>query len=225
MRVKPEQQTALEESALIEALQRAAEPFFENARGSHDWQHTLRVLRLCEHIGAEEGGDMTVLRIAALLHDIGRAAQDNSNGAICHARKGARMAESRISEMPISNQRKENILHCIRSHRFRGEHRPQTLEAKILFDADKLDSIGAVGVARAYLFAGELGACLHSPQTAEDHSEEYSRQDTGYREYRVKLCRVRDRMLTDTGRRMADSRHEFMEGFFRQFLEEYQGER
>lgn len=223
--MKPEKHQSLDESALVEVLQKSVEPFFENARGSHDWEHTLRVLRLCEHIGAREGGDMTVLRIAALLHDIGRAAQDDASGAICHAQKGARMAQSRLSEIPLSKQRKENILHCIRSHRFRGNQCPQTLEAKILFDADKLDSIGAVGVARAYLFAGELGACLHCPEVAEDGSQDYSRQDTGYREYRVKLCRVRDRMLTDTGRRLAAGRHEFMDFFFRQFLEEYQGER
>ncbi len=223
--MEPQQQEAHNESAMIDALQKRVEPFFENSRGSHDWDHTLRVLRLCEHIGAREGGDMTVLRMAALLHDIGRAAQDASHGAICHAQKGACMAESWISESPLSNQRKHNILHCIRSHRFRGEHRPQTLEAKILFDADKLDSIGAVGVARAYLFAGEVGAQLHSPEVVADSSEEYSRQDTGYREFRVKLCRVRDRMLTDTGRAMAAARHEFMSAFFRQFLEEYQGKR
>ena len=95
----------------------------------------------------------------------------------------------------------------------------------MLFDADKLDAIGAVGVARAFLFAGELGARLHSPEVDVTQAKAYSINDTGYRDYLVKLSRIRDRVLTDTGRRLADERHRFMAAFFDRFLEEYEGER
>jgi uncharacterized protein len=166
---------------------------------------------------------MTVLLAAAHLHDIGRARQDTSNGAICHAREGARIAHSFIHELPLSQKQRENILHCIETHRFRGNRQPETDEAKILFDADKLDAIGAIGIARAYLFAGEIGARLHASDVNSDDSHSYSENDTGYREYRVKLCKIRDRMLTAEGRRLADGRHAFMENFFERFIQEHEG--
>ena len=75
----------------------------------------------------------------------------------------------------------------------------------MLFDADKLDAIGAVGVARAFLFAGEVGARLHNPEVRIEETQPYTADDTGYREYRVKLCRIRDRMLTATGRQSGRS--------------------
>ncbi|MEA3280634.1 MAG: HD domain-containing protein, partial [Thermodesulfobacteriota bacterium] len=148
----------------IKIVKAHAEKLFIDAKGSHDWDHTLRVCGLCERIGPVEGADMDVLLIAACLHDIGRSCQDASNGALCHAEKGARMAQPIIKNLPLSKKQKENIVHCIKAHRFRGNHVPKSAEAKVLFDADKLDAIGAIGVARAYLFAGELGARLHSPE-------------------------------------------------------------
>ncbi|MEA3279764.1 MAG: phosphohydrolase, partial [Thermodesulfobacteriota bacterium] len=120
---------------------------------------------------------------------------------------------------------KENIVHCIKAHRFRGNHVPKSAEAKVLFDADKLDAIGAIGVARAYLFAGELGARLHSPEINVEEAKSYSRDDTGYREFKVKLNKIRNKILTGEGRKIAKERHLFMEAFFKRFLEEYEGTR
>jgi len=210
---------------VLNDIRKIAKGYFSSARGSHDWEHTLRVCRLCERIGSAEGVDMEVLLIAAYLHDIGRASQDASNGAVCHAQKGAKMAQSVVDKLPLSEKQKKNIIHCIRSHRFRGNHRPETKEAKALFDGDKLDAIGAVGVARAFLFAGEVGARLHNPNMDIENTSSYSIDDTGYREYKVKLCKIRDRILTKEGRKLADERHTFMEEFFNRFLKEHGGER
>ena len=210
---------------LIRRVREQAKAFFNDARGSHDWDHTHRVYRLCERIGSAEGADMDVLLSAAYLHDIARGRQDSSNGALCHAEAGARMAASVVADLPMSDARKENILHCIQAHRFRGQSPPRTLEARVLFDADKLDAIGAVGVARAFLFAGEVGARLHNPDIDIEKSKPYSREDTGYREYKVKLCKVKDRMLTRTGRRLAEERHHFMEQFFQRLQDEHEGKR
>jgi len=113
----------------------------------------------------------------------------------------------------------------VRSHRFRGNDEPKTLEAKVLFDADKLDSIGAVGIARAFLFAGEVGAKLHNPDIRVENTLPYSKDDTGYREFKLKLSRIKDRILTTEGRKLAKERHEFMETFFKRFIEEYEGKR
>jgi uncharacterized protein len=198
---------------------------FADARGSHDWEHTLRVLRLCRRIGPAEGADMLVLEAAALLHDIGRPHQDAANGSVCHAVHGAAIAGRLVASLPLTDARRDNIIHSVRAHRFRDDYFPESIEAKVLFDADKLDAIGAVGVARAYQFAGELGACLHNPGLPPEKAEPYSKNDTGYREFCVKLSKIKDRMLTAEGRRMAQDRHDFMVAFFNRFLEEFDGKR
>ena len=161
--------------SLLKNIEAYAKKLLDGARGSHDWEHTLRVFKLCERIGAAEGADMSVVRVAAYLHDIGRGYQDASNGAICHAEKGAKMATSKVAGLPFTKKQKENIIHSIRSHRFRGNHKPETKEAKVLFDADKLDAIGAVGVARAYLFAGEVGALLHNSKIDIEKTQQIGR--------------------------------------------------
>lgn len=206
------------------AIAEIAKKIFLAGRGSHDWEHTRRVVNLTKTIGRREGADLEVAVAGALLHDIGRCYQDSANGAVCHARKGAQMAEAILKPFSFSAARKENIIHCIAAHRFRQSPDPETLEAKVVFDADKLDAIGAIGIARAYLFAGELGACLHNPDINVEQVPAYSENDTGYREYRVKLRWIKDRLLTDSGRKMARARHEFMEAFFNRFLTEYEGE-
>ncbi len=208
----------------IESIRDFARNHFADAKYSHDWEHTERVYRLCMHIGRVEGADLEILAIAAYLHDIGRAIQDRSKGTLCHAEQGARIADGILEKYPMPPEKKENIIHCIISHRYRNSHHPQSLEAKVLFDADKLDAIGAVGIARAYLFAGEVGAVLHNPDMDPLTAKPYSRDDTGYREYLVKLSKIKDRMLTPEGRHMAQERHAFMEEFFSRFLKEFEGQ-
>jgi uncharacterized protein len=210
---------------MLDTVKEMARQHFQGARGSHNWDHTLRVCRLCEHLGSVEGVDLDVLLVAAYLHDIGRGSQDESNGAVCHAEEGARMAEAIVANLDLSVDQRENVLHCIRTHRFRGHHHPQTAEARVLFDADKLDAIGAVGVARAFLFAGEVGARLHNTETRIEDTRPYSIEDTGYREFKLKLCKIKDRMQTKEGLKMADERHIFMAEFFKRFIEENEGKR
>ncbi len=227
--IHPSAEISLQTPATMEAtlasVRGQARRYFDGARASHDWDHTLRVCRLCRRIAAVEGVDLAVVLTAAYLHDIGRSCQDDAGGAVCHAEAGARLAASVLAPLPFSPNQRQNILHCIRSHRFRGTHRPQTAEARVLFDADKLDAIGAVGVARAFLFAGEVGARLHSDVANIEATRPYSADDTGFREFKVKLCKIKQRMLTGEGRRLAAERHAFMEKFFSRFLAEYRGER
>jgi uncharacterized protein len=211
------------EESMIEKIRVLAEQSLAEAPSSHDWDHTLRVFNLCMHIGSAEGADPFVLQIASYLHDVGRPFQDSSKGLICHAEKGAEIASDLLNDFPMGPEKRSNIIHCIRSHRFRGSSRPETLEAKVLFDADKLDSIGAVGIGRAFLFAGEVGARLHNSEITIEETRPYTREDTGYREFRLKLCRIKDGMLTSEGRRMAEERHAFMETFFERFLQEVAG--
>lgn len=208
---------------MVEQIKKRAKKFFSNSKGSHNWEHTLRVYNLCLHIGEKENADMEILKIAAILHDIGREYQDRSNGKICHAEKGAQLARELLSEFKIEKEKINKIIHCIETHRFRGNKAPKSKEAKILFDADKLDSIGAVGIGRAFLFAGEIGAKLHNKNVDINKTKSYTKEDTAYREYMVKLRKVKGRMFTDESKRIAEERHNFMVKFFDRLNKEIDG--
>ena len=208
---------------IVDHIKKRALAFFRDCRGSHDWSHTERVYNLCLRIGEQEDADLEVLRMAALLHDIGREQQDRSRGEICHAQVGARLAREILEQAGVLPDKIERVIHCIETHRFRGNLEPATKEARVLFDADKLDSIGAVGIGRAFLFAGEVGAKLHNGGIDVRKTRRYSKEDTAYREFVVKLQKVKDRMLTPAGRRMAEERHRFMVAFFDRLHEEVEG--
>jgi uncharacterized protein len=197
---------------------------FVNAKGSHDWQHTERVYNLCMHIGEKENADLEILKLAALLHDIGREYQDKTNGGVCHAEKGAHLAREVMERHDVDKEKVEEVIHCIECHRFRGDRIPQSKEAKVLYDADKLDSIGAVGIGRAFLFAGEVGAYLHNVGVDIEKTKPYTKEDTAYREFAVKLSKVKDSMLTEEGKRLAEERHHYMEEFFNRLNREVEGE-
>ena len=190
--------------------------------GSHGPDHSERVLATCCRIGQRMHARLDILVPAALLHDIGRKEESTSRGLLCHASHGAQMAEPILRELGYAMSDIEAICHCIRSHRYRGGQIPQSLEARILFDADKLDSIGAVGIGRAFLFAGQIGARLHNPDVDCTATLPYSLEDTAYREFQVKMAKVRDQMLTSVGRQLAEERHAFMLTFFAQLTRETQ---
>jgi len=211
------------DSQLIETARERARAFFVNARGSHGWDHVERVVNLCRVLGPREGCDMGILLAAAYLHDIGREECDRENGARCHAEVGAAMARRILEELGAPEAFIHAVQTAVAAHRYRGGPEPSTPEAKVLFDADKLDGIGAVGIGRAFQFAGEIGARLHDPHVDVDATSAYGADDTAYREYLVKLRHVRERMLTASGREMAGERSLFMEKFFRRLNAEAEG--
>lgn len=208
---------------LLDKIKEEAKGFFRRTRGSHDWDHTERVYQLCLRIGRKERADLEVLKLAALLHDIGREEEDRSNGKVCHGERGAELAERILEKYGLKKEKAAEIVRCIETHRFRGEKIPASLEAKILFDADKLDSIGAVGVGRAFLFAGEVGARLHDPEIEVGKTQPYTKEDTAYREFLVKLSKIKGRMFTQEGKRLARERHKFMVDFFARLNKESAG--
>ena len=112
------------------------------------------------------------------------------------------------------------VAEIIRSHRYRAEARPATPEGRIVFDADKLDSLGATGLGRAFLFAGSCGARLHNTEEEALGGQPYGPEDTAYREYLVKLRHLPRVMQTPAGRKLAEERLRFMAGFFRRLDEE-----
>ena len=167
---------------------------------------------------------MGILKLAAVLHDIGRAEEDRTNGRVCHSEAGARLAEGILKAEGVAEARIARIAHCIETHRFRKNAAPATLEARILFDADKLDAIGAVGIGRAFLFAGEVGARMHNKGIDLSKTEPYTEEDTAYREFMVKLRHIKDRIHTREGKRVAAERHRFMVAFFDRLDRETDGD-
>jgi uncharacterized protein len=210
--------------ALTEKLRQLADPYHDGMGGCHGPDHTERVHKTALHIGRLTGARLDVLSAAALLHDIGRRYETREQGKICHAEKGAELAREILAELDFAPALIIEITHCIEAHRYRGDKVPRTLEAKILYDADKLDSIGAVGIGRAFLFAGQTGAKLHNESDVDILAcKPYSKEDTAYREFKFKMSKIKDRMLTPEGRRLAEERHNFMEVFFERLERETKG--
>jgi len=193
-----------------------------SAPACHDLDHTLRVLRNAEQLAAElPEADLQIIRLAALLHDVARPEEMSAKGKLCHAQKGAEICACELKKHDFPQAMIEKICACIESHRFRGNGpKPQSLEAKIIYDADKLDSIGAVGVARAFHFAGRENARVHNSSEEALNAEAYSREDSAYREYLVKLRHVPEKMLTVPGGKYAADRAQFMHDFFKQIESE-----
>ncbi|MFH1787487.1 MAG: HD domain-containing protein, partial [archaeon] len=147
--------------SISEQIKEEAKKFHDSKTG-HEWDHVERVHKLAFHIGEIENADLEILELAVFLHDIGRKLQDESTGEICHAEKGAELAKDILKKYNYPEDKINKIIHCIETHRFRNEKIPQTKEAMILFDADHLDGIGAVGIGRAFYFAGNIGSKLHN---------------------------------------------------------------
>ena len=207
---------------LLDAVQEQVKEILADGEGCHDFDHTLRVLKNARLLAGEEScstREKSMIELAALLHDCARPEEFESGGKLCHAELGAKKAEEILARLGCSDSELIRIVcDAIRCHRYRGKVRPQTRVAKILHDADKLDSIGAVGIGRAFHYAGKLGARLHNSMDEAIHSPEYSREDTAYREYLVKLRHIPERLMTPAGRKYAQERTEFMHEFFRRMV-------
>jgi uncharacterized protein len=198
-----------------------ARQYYTDTDAAHDFDHVLRVLALAERIGQAEGAAMEIVRAAALLHDVARA-EEEQTGA-CHAKVGAERARQILAGHPADKV--EAVAQAIASHRFRDEVIPQTLEAKVVYDADKLDAIGAIGIARAYAMAGKRGQHLWAETPAGSLAESQSPYYTLVHEFTFKLSRLKEALFTATGRHIAEERHRYMVEFFARLEEEVHGKR
>lgn len=199
--------------------------YYEEADAVHDFDHVLRVLALAERIGRAEGADLEVVRAAALLHDAGR--EQAEAAGLDHAAHAADQAREILAGQMLAKV--EAVAHAIAAHRFRTSPEPVTLEAQVLFDADKLDAIGAVGVARAFAYGGAHGQRLWTPIETVDVDRWAAEGDdpaehTPVHEFVVKLSRLKERLFTSTGQAIAKERHATMVAFFEQLDAEVRGE-
>lgn len=204
-----------------------ARAYYAAADPVHDFDHILRVLALAERIGLAEGADMEVLRAAVLLHDISGAKPGDDHGRATHHHASADLAREALRGEGWPEDRLEAVLHCIRAHRFRGDETPQSLEAKILFDCDKLDVLGAIGVARAMAYAALAGQPLTgepSERFKTTGEKEADEPHTPYHEFLFKLSRIKDRLHTLSARAIAEERHRYLAGYFDRLAREVKGE-
>lgn len=209
-------------------------PTVEEARGwyqendpVHGFDHVLRVLRLAESLGRELGADMEILRAAVLLHDASGAHPGEGDNRVTHERASAGFAQEVLIAEGWEPENIEAVLHCIRAHRFRGQETPITLEAQILFDADKLDVNGAFGVARTIGYAIQARQPIFAEPSArflESGQTEPGEPHSAYHEYLFKLRYVRDRLHTEPARRLSEARHHALTAFFEQLTAEARGE-
>jgi len=189
----------------------------------HGFDHVLRVLHAAEKIGKELGADQEVLRAAALLHDASGAAPGASNTRASHERDSARFAEDILRREGWPESRIAEVTHCIRAHRYRGREAPTSLEAQILFDADKLDVLGAFGVARTIGYALQAGEPIYArpSESFEAGGDKVPGEPhSAYHEYRFKLRRVPERLHTEPARRIAARRSRLLHDFFEQLAQE-----
>jgi len=203
---------------------RAQSYFAESMSPAHDWHHVQRVEALAERLLDQypDADDRTV-RLAVLLHDIGRAREDR--GEIeDHAAWGAREAREVLADHGVEEGRIDAVCHAIAVHRYSTDPEPETLEAKLLCDADNLDALGAVGIARCFTYGGERGGPIHDPDLppAADDSQAGRTQ---YNHFFKKILGLPARMYTDAGREIAADRRAFVETFLDRLDREAAGER
>jgi len=203
-----------------------ARTFYADRDPVHDFDHVLRVLALARRIAQAEGADLAIVETAVLLHDIHRVTEDEAAPGTGpdHAQLAADQARTILAALDPapSPAFTEAVAHAIAAHRFRGSVEPQTLEARCVFDADKLDAIGAIGVARAYAYGARNGQKLWGevPAGYDGTSPEH----TPHHEFIYKLSRIPDRLMTETGRAIARERAAFMRAFFERLAAEVHGD-
>jgi uncharacterized protein len=188
---------------------------------AHDSLHIYRVLNMALDIASHEKAvEMDVLLAACLLHDIGRELQ-YANPALCHAEEGAKMAYPWLLEQGWPPDTAAHIRDCIATHRFRGDNPPASPEAKILFDADKLDATGAMAIARTITYKALVGGALYNlDEGGKVITEGTSHNNSFFEEYNYKLRKVYDRFYTARGREVAEERRITGEAFYEAMLRE-----
>jgi len=194
----------------------------------HGYEHVRRVYRMAERLAASEGADLEIVRAAALLHDA-QGSHPGGGARHSHHEDSADFAAEVLGGLGWPEERIRAVQHCIRAHRYRSQgDTPATLEARVLFDADKLDVLGAEGVARTIAYAIQAGQPVYEKPSRlflEKWQEEPGEHHSAYHEYLFKLVHVRERLFTAEAKRIAGQRHQALVAYFEQLEGEEEGTR
>jgi uncharacterized protein len=203
-----------------------ARGWYTSADPIHDFEHVLRVYRMAERLAGEEHADLEIIHAAALLHDAEGSAPD-AETRTNHHQHSAEFARKVLEQEGWEKQRIEQVEHCIRAHRFRSDgESPQTIEARVIFDADKLDVLGAVGVARVIGYASINHAPFYAQPSEKFLSsgvKEPGEPHSAYHEFLFKLIKIKDRLYTQTARAIAVERENYLREFFERLVLELGG--
>lgn len=197
----------------------------KDAEGGHDWWHIFRVWNNAKHIAATEQVDLLVVELGALLHDIADAKFHDGDDEI-----GPQQAKTFLHSLHLDPAVVEHVEQIVRHISFKGGHQQQSfrsIELAVVQDADRLDALGAIGIARAFNYGGFRNRALYDPNVPPNlhmTKEEYRQSKAPtLNHFYEKLLLLKDRMNTATGKQLAESRHAFMEQFLNQFYSEWEG--
>ncbi len=199
----------------------------ENIHGDsgHDWSHAERVYNNATNIQKQEGGDLFIIQLAALLHDIADWKFNNKDDSV-----GSKLAKEYMESIGLDKKITEHVCSIIKDVSFKGakvKSNIHTLEGKIVQDADRLDALGAIGIARCFNYGGYSGQKMHDHNkkiVMHESKEEYFKGDTtSINHFYEKLLLLKDLMNTKTAKKMAEDRHKFMEKFLEEFFKEWDG--
>jgi len=212
------------QTQIIENTHQFVKQTLENAEAGHDFWHILRVLKLSEKIGQTEGGDSFIIQLGALLHDIADSKFHNGDETI-----GPKIAREFLEKQQVDNKTIDHIVKIIENISFKNSFEGQKFTSKeleIIQDADRLDAIGAIGIARAFVYGGHKNNPIYNPDLKVNlnmSKEEYKKGDTStINHFYEKLLKLKGMMNTPTGIKLAEKRHRFMEQFLEQFYEEWE---
>ncbi len=201
------------------------EKFLDEGTG-HDWFHIQRVHKLAKYIQQQEGGDAIIIQLAALLHDI---SDHKFNGG--DFEKGGSVAHQVLKDKGFENDTCLAVEEIVRNISYKGSGEKDYMpsrEGKIVQDADRLDAIGAIGIARTFAYGGSIQQPIYDPnippktqQTKESYTQDRTHTINHFYE---KLLLLKDRMHTATGRKLADERTKYMQAFLTQFYKEWEGD-
>ncbi len=196
-----------------------------NAEGGHDWFHIERVWKTTRTIAQYEEVDLTIVELGALLHDIADSKFNNGDEETGPAKTRTFLYSLMVDEDTI-----EHVVQIVKNISFKGGNQTQTFhstELAIVQDADRLDALGAIGIARTFNYGGYKGFALYDPAIAPNLNmtkEEYKASTAPtINHFYEKLLLLKDRMNTQTGKKMAEERHRFMEIYLEQFYNEWEG--
>lgn len=193
----------------------------------HGFDHIERVYRMSERLAKLEGADLEIVHAAALLHDI-EGSHPAGDERANHHHQSAEIAAEILRGEGWGPERIAAVQHCIRAHRYRDDREPPaTIEAKVLFDADKLDVLGAIGVARTIGYAVQAGQPIFAEPSVQFRAtgkEEPGEPHSAYHEHLFKLSKVKDRLFTASARQIAADRHQYLDEYFKRLIAERKGD-
>lgn len=215
---------AKDKAELLEQAEQYVKEQLQHDSSGHDWWHIYRVRKMAVALAKQEGANVTICELAALLHDVADAKLNPSK------EEGLNKVQGWLQGRDLEEHDLNHVMDIIANMSYSGGHSVplQTLEGKIVQDADRLDAIGAIGIGRAFAYGGSRGRLMHKPGTVAQEfatEEEYrGHQGTTIQHFDEKLLRLRNLMNTEAARKAADRRHAYMEDFLKQFEREWEAE-